>query len=124
MKILLDMNLSPSWVPVLKDAGYEVKHWSEIGSFDASDFEIMSWANHNGYTVFTHDLDFGALLYLTNARGPSVVQIRCEDIRPKSSGKFVLEAFEKAGKEIELGALVVVDPRKNRIRLLPLRREE
>lgn len=123
MKILLDMNLSPAWVPFLEHEGYEVRHWSHIGPYDAPDTEVMDWARKNNYVVFTHDLDFGALLYVTNARAPTVVQLRCEDVRPKSVGKSVLEALRKVRSEIEKGALVVIDPRKNRVRLLPLRGE-
>jgi predicted nuclease of predicted toxin-antitoxin system len=47
MKILLDMNLSPSWVLVL----------------------AAGWARQNGFVVFTHDLDFSALLVATQAGG-------------------------------------------------------
>jgi len=35
----------------------------------------MSYAQDHGYVVFTHDLDFGTLLALTRARGPSVVLV-------------------------------------------------
>jgi predicted nuclease of predicted toxin-antitoxin system len=31
MKTVIDMNLSPRWVQVLKDAGFEAAHWSAIG---------------------------------------------------------------------------------------------
>ena len=86
MKILLDMNISPAWIPVLKDAGYLVTHWRDGGSIYASDVEIMKWARENGYIVFTHDLDFGAILFATQAKAPSVIQIRSEDIRPQVMG--------------------------------------
>ena len=56
MKILLDMNLSPLWVPFLEAEGYEVKHWSEIGAITAPDIEIMEWARSNDFVVFIHDL--------------------------------------------------------------------
>jgi len=36
----------------------------------------MAWALANGHVVFSHDLDFGAMLELTHANGPSVVQVR------------------------------------------------
>ena len=124
MKILLDMNLSPSWVSYLERYGYEVKHWSEVGSSTATDIEVMEWARKNGYVVFTHDLDFGTLLYVTMAVAPSVVQLRCEDIRPQSVGEIVVKALKRARQEIEQGALVVIDPRRSRIRLLPLDRKE
>ncbi len=34
--------------------------------------------------VLTHDLDFGAMLAATGARGPSVVAVRIQDVRPQS----------------------------------------
>ena len=44
MKILLDMNLSPLWVPVLTQAGFEAVHWSTVGRPNALDSELMLWA--------------------------------------------------------------------------------
>jgi predicted nuclease of predicted toxin-antitoxin system len=121
MKIVLDMNLSPAWIPFLKVGGHEVKHWSEIGVITATDIEIMEWARNNDYIVFTHDLDFSALLFATKAKAPSVLQLRTEDIRPKTVGKLVLVALQQAEENINQGALVTIDPSKNRIRLLPLK---
>lgn len=120
MKIVLDMNLSPTWEPFLEGNGYETKHWRNIGAIDAPDTEIMEWAKTNGYIVFTHDLDFSALLFATKASAPSVIQLRTEDVRPSSVGHLVLLALESAKEAIFQGALVTIDPRKSRIRLLPL----
>jgi predicted nuclease of predicted toxin-antitoxin system len=30
MKLLLDMNLTPRWVKVLQNAGFEALHWAEM----------------------------------------------------------------------------------------------
>jgi predicted nuclease of predicted toxin-antitoxin system len=35
MKILIDMNLSPAWESVLKEAGHTAIHWSTIGAPNA-----------------------------------------------------------------------------------------
>lgn len=123
MKVLLDMNLSPSWISLLEAEGYETKHWSQIGSPSAPDTEIMQWARENGFVVFTHDLDYGALLFATQTIAPSVIQLRIEDIRPKRVGEIVLQALRKAKNQIEQGALVTIDIRKGRIHLLPLGRK-
>jgi hypothetical protein len=32
MKVLVDMNLSPEWIPTLNAAGFEAIHWSSIGN--------------------------------------------------------------------------------------------
>jgi predicted nuclease of predicted toxin-antitoxin system len=39
MKLLIDMNLSPLWVPFLADSGFESIHWSNIGQPSAPDTE-------------------------------------------------------------------------------------
>jgi predicted nuclease of predicted toxin-antitoxin system len=122
MKIMIDMNLSPSWVPFLESNGYTATHWSQTGSISAPDSEIMEWARKHGYVVFTHDLDYGSLLFVTQVIAPSVIQLRSEDVRPSTVGLIVLEALRKAEKAIAQGALVTIDPRKNRIRLLPLKK--
>lgn len=44
----------------------------------------MAYARSNNYVVLTHDLDFGAILAATHGEKPSVVQIRAEDVSPKS----------------------------------------
>jgi predicted nuclease of predicted toxin-antitoxin system len=76
MKFLIDMNLSPLWVKFLDDSGFDSVHWSKIGQPSAPDSQIMDYATANDLVIFTHDLDFGALLATRNHRRPSVVQIR------------------------------------------------
>ena len=122
VKILLDMNLSPSWIACLESGGHSVVHWSSIGSHSALDTEIMAWARENGYIVFTNDVDYGALLFATAAASPSVIQIRTEDIRPPSAQHAVLFALQAAAEDLSAGALVTIDPRRLRISTLPLRR--
>jgi len=34
------MNLSPTWVPFLKQAGFECAHWRDVGDWRAPDAEI------------------------------------------------------------------------------------
>jgi len=122
VKILLDMNLSPEWGKVFADGGHESRHWSEIGQATATDAEIMKWARSAGYIVFTHDLDFGALLASTGASAPSTIQIRGEDTRPSSMGETLLETLRSCEGDLLAGALITIDPRRRRITSLPLRK--
>ena len=71
MNILIDMNLSPEWVSVFKTAGYQAVHWSTVGDIKATDKTIMEWAVNNSYMVFTHDLDFGMLLAMSEGELPN-----------------------------------------------------
>ncbi|MDE0232018.1 MAG: DUF5615 family PIN-like protein [bacterium] len=120
MKLLIDMNLSPDWVDFLESRGWPSVHWSRIGDHDAPDDLIMQWAAEHEYVVFTHDLDFGAILALTQASGPSVIQIRVEDVSPRGMGTHALSTLESCAAELSEGALVVVEPHRRRVRILPL----
>jgi predicted nuclease of predicted toxin-antitoxin system len=120
LKILLDMNLSPRWIASPESGCHSAVLWSSIGSPSALDTEIM--ARENRYIVFTNDLDHGALLFATAAASPSVIQIRAEDIRPASAEHAVLFALEAAAEDLSTGALVIIDPCRLRISMLPLRR--
>jgi len=55
MKIVIDMNLSPQWVPILKLAGHEPIHWSQFGASNAPDREIMEWARVNNHVEITQE---------------------------------------------------------------------
>jgi len=124
MKILIDMNLSPAWVSVLEEEGHIASHWSTIGSLDASDRDILLWAKVKGYVLFTHDLDFGAILAATQAEGPSVIQIRAQDVSPDHAKNLLLNIVNKFSENLLQGALISVDEEKSRVRLLPLRRDK
>jgi predicted nuclease of predicted toxin-antitoxin system len=120
VKLLIDMNLSPEWVGILHEAGWETVHWSSVGEAGAEDAQIMAWARGRGFVVFTHDLDFGTILALTKAEGPSVVQLRAQDITPTGSGPMVTNSLRRFEKELDKGALIVIDEARTRIRVLPL----
>ncbi|ARV60475.1 hypothetical protein BZZ01_19175 [Nostocales cyanobacterium HT-58-2] len=120
MKILIDMNLSPDWIPVFESAGFEAVHWSKVGDPGATDKTIMAWAIIHEYIVFTHDLDFGTLLAISQADAPSVIQVRAQDILPAKLGNLVVNALRQFQKELETDALVTVDQAKAKARILPI----
>jgi predicted nuclease of predicted toxin-antitoxin system len=121
MKLLIDMNLSPAWIPYLAARGFEAVHWSSIGAHNAPDVEVMAHARDKGLVVFTHDLDFGVLLALTRGVGPSVLQVRTQDVMPEDIGTLVLDALERFADALSSGALVTIDHSQARARVLPLR---
>lgn len=123
MKILVDMNLTPEWVSVLLAAGLETRHWADVGDPRSSDEAILRFALEEGYVVFTHDLDFGDILAATNARGPSVVQIRTQNPTPQAMGPIVLKILHEQRSHLLRGALVTIEPARQRTRILPLFRD-
>ena len=121
MKFLLDMNLPPRWAQFLSDHGLECVHWSNVGECTAKDSVIMAHAREHGYTVFTHDLDFGALLAAARGTGPSVIRVRTQNVLPEAIGDLVLNAIARFEKELQQGALIIIDPYRSRARVLPFR---
>ena len=119
VNILIDMNLSPDWVPVLLQHGWFAVHWSTVGDPRATDRTIMDWAETHGSIVFTHDLDFGTMLALTHAAGPSVLQVRADDVLPDHLEGVVVAALKQHDADLAAGAIVVVDESKCRVRVLP-----
>jgi len=114
------MNLSPKWVKFLDNAHIEAAHWSMCGAANAPDTEIMTYAKANNFVVLTNDLDFSAILAVTNGEKPSVVQIRSEDLNPDFIGQAVIDALKQMTPELEQGALLTIDVARTRLRLLPL----
>ena len=120
VKILVDMNLSPDWVSVLKSQGWSAVHWSTVGDPRERDRVIMDWAVRHEYIVFTHDLDFGTMLALSHATGPSVLQVRAKDILPDHLESIVIAALRQHDADLASGALIVVDGIRTRVRILPI----
>jgi predicted nuclease of predicted toxin-antitoxin system len=120
MRVLVDMNLSPAWVPFLREAGFDADHWSNVGAPTAPDRDIMQWAADRGAVVLTADLDFSAILAASGEHGPSVVQVRADLLTPAAIGGAVVGALRELHKDIESGAIVTLDAHRARIRILPL----
>jgi predicted nuclease of predicted toxin-antitoxin system len=124
MKLLLDMNLSPRWASYLREHRFSVEHWSDVGRPDAEDQIIMAHARTQSAIVITSDLDFGAMLALSGDAGPSVVQLRASILAPEVLGPRVRECLVRFNQQLEAGALVVLDDRNSKLRLLPIGLED
>ena len=95
-------------------------HWSQVGDPRAPDTEILDWARKHHHLVFTHDLDFSRILALTHAEGPSILQVRTEDVMPSGIGALVVSAIDQFSDLMDSGAIVVIDATSSRARVLPL----
>lgn len=60
------------------------------------------------------------MLALTRADGPSVIQVRGQNVLPDHMSGIVLAALKQYESDLAAGALVVVDEAKSRVRILPI----
>lgn len=123
MKVLVDMNLSPRWAAEFRSRGIESVHWSQVGTAAAADEVVLQWCAAHGHVLFTHDLDFGAILAASEGINPSVVQLRTENVVPEAMLNRVTGALRQLASELAQGALVTIEPDRHRVRLLPLARK-
>jgi predicted nuclease of predicted toxin-antitoxin system len=116
VKILVDMNLSPHGFRRSKI----VASPRSVGDGRAPDSELMEWASANECVLFTNDLDFGAILAVTAARAPSVIQVRAHDVSPDHLIEVVVRGLRQHEKILKEGALISIDEARLRSRILPL----
>ncbi|HEY9641181.1 MAG TPA: DUF5615 family PIN-like protein [Coleofasciculaceae cyanobacterium] len=120
MKLLLDQGLPLSAAALLRDAGFDTLHVSEIGMSEAEDVEIIQRARDEGRVVATLDADFHTLLALNEATSPSVIRIRIERLRAQALTDLLLTVIAECPEELEQGSAITVEPSRIRIRRLPL----
>lgn len=121
MKLLLDNNLSPQLVGLLAVQGHEVEHVRDHRMHAAPDEAVMELAADRGLVLISADTDFGRLLQLSQASGPSVVLVRTAGSRrPPAQAKLLLDNLPEVADDLIRGALVVFEDTRVRVRDLPL----
>ena len=60
------------------------------------------------------------LLAARKTRGPSVIQVRTQDVLPSAIETIILRVIVAMRDDLEAGAIASVDPARSRIRRLPI----
>lgn len=107
---------------LLAEAGHPTEHIGDLGLSEALDPEVLEAANSREAVLVSGDTDFGELLALSNAAGPSVILFRRQEGRRAAEISALLlanlSAFEA---DLDDGAFVVIDSDRVRVRRLPFR---
>ena len=120
MNVLLDMNIPLKYAPLLAQRGVIPYRWSDIGAPNATDTAIMTYARENNFVVLTCDLDFSTILAVTHELKPSVAQIRASVLYAERAADLISSALLQYTNELEKGAILSIDLKGARIRLLPI----
>ena len=119
-KILLDQGIPYSTTHLMKDAGWEVTHVSDIRMDRATDEAILVYARANNYVCVTLDADFHTLLAINYYTQPSVIRIRQEGLNGSMLTQLLRDIWPKVEKVVKQGAMVTVTEKTLRIRRLPV----
>jgi predicted nuclease of predicted toxin-antitoxin system len=121
MKFLIDNALSPVVAAELCDGGHDAIHVRDCGLTDADDAVIFDRAAREQRVVVSADTDFGTILALRRALLPSVILFRGAKPRnPKGQAALLLINLGGLETMLERGAVVVVEPGRIRVRVLPI----
>jgi predicted nuclease of predicted toxin-antitoxin system len=125
MKFLIDNALSPQLAEILSAAGHNAIHVREYGLATADDVVIFDRAAAEERIVVSADTDFGTLLALRHHAHPSVILFRgATPRRPDQQGKLLLANLPRIEVDLLIGAVVVIEPGRVRIRSLPIQQSE
>ena len=92
MKLLLDHNLSPRLVPLLRDVYAEIRHVHDLGLDRAPDSAVWRYAAANGYAIVTKDADFHQRSLAFGAP-PKVVWLRIGNCTVAESATALRERY-------------------------------
>lgn len=104
MRFLVDEMFSPHVAELLRDAGHDARHVSEIGLAAAEDVRILDLVVAQRRVVLTENaIDFVPLLDERTAAGASVtpVLIALKRNLPRAAGVLATELAERVGKWAE-----------------------
>ena len=125
MKLLVDNALSPIVADRLRAAGHDVAHVRDRGLADATDAAIMDAAAAESRIVVSADTDFGTLLARRGTAHPSVVLLRrSSQRRPDVQAELLLANLPAVADALDLGAVVVIEDTRIRVRSLPIGGED
>jgi predicted nuclease of predicted toxin-antitoxin system len=122
VRLLLDQDVPRRAAALLREAGVDAVHASEVGLSTADDRDIIAWCRTNGAVAVTLDADFHALIALSGETTPSTVRIRIQGLAGPEVAGIILSVLETRGEALAAGALVTVQPGRLRVRHLPIAR--
>jgi predicted nuclease of predicted toxin-antitoxin system len=121
MRFLVDNALSFRLAQALKQAGHDAVHVNEYDLGLAEDIVIFERARQEQRIIISADSDFGTILAQQQTETPSLLLWRWHELRQaEQQARVILANLPSIQAELELGALVVVERDKLRIRSLPL----
>jgi predicted nuclease of predicted toxin-antitoxin system len=125
VRLLVDANLSHTVAEFLREAGHDAVHVRELGLQHASDSEILQAATMGERVIISENTDFGALLAHRQLSYPSFVLLRSvEPLTPQQQAMLLTANLPTVEKDLNDGAIAVLDRRRLRVRPLPIDRTD
>ncbi len=121
VRLLCDANLAPAIAARLHDAGHDSAHVIDVGLAEATDPEIVDYADARDCVIVTADTDFPMLMALRRSTSPSVVLLRgINELVPDRHAALLIANLPVVAHDLGRGAIVSLGLDHRRVRSLPL----
>lgn len=121
MRFLVDNALSYRVAEMLCVAEHDAIHVRDIQLGEAPDQTILEYAQLEDRVIVSADMDFGALLAKRKASKPSFILLRWAGLRQaEEQVRVILANLPNIGDALDLGAVIVIEPTRIRVRSLPI----
>jgi predicted nuclease of predicted toxin-antitoxin system len=122
MRFLADMGVSMRVVEWLRAACHDAVHLRDEGLQRLPNGDIFQKGFAEQRIVLTFDLDFGEILAESAGHVVSVILFRLHDTRTDHVIERLKTVLEQSSAELLVGAIVVVEEGRHRVRKLPIGR--
>jgi predicted nuclease of predicted toxin-antitoxin system len=124
VRFLADMGVDQRVVEWLRAAGHDALHLRDEGLHRLPDPQIFNKAIAEQRIVLTFDLDFGEIAALVRGRLTSVILFRLHDTRAAHVIERLASTLAVSAAALDVGAIVIVEESRHRVRQLPIRKDE
>lgn len=121
MKLFADVNISPRVVEHLRRAGHDAIRCTDVLDARSPDSDLLAEASRRNSVLVSRDQDFSALVAVSGATSPSLINVRLSSVDPRALADAILVLLEEAVDDLAAGAIVTIDGRGARVHRLPLR---
>lgn len=120
MRFLVDESISHTVARRLTEAGQDAVHVGDLEMLGADDEAVMAVCIDQDRILVSADADFGTLLALSGAPGPSVILFRREGRRPADQAALLLANIDTFDQPTDEAFIAVIGTDRIRIRPLPI----
>lgn len=120
MKLLANLHIAPRTVAFLCEQGHDVLRIDAVLPCDSPDEEIVREAMRLERIILTQDLDYSDIIALSGETRPSLVTLRLSSSRIENVNTVLARALPGVEADLLRGAIVTIQDRAIRVRLLPI----
>lgn len=124
MRFLAEMGISQTTVKWLRSEVHDAIHLRDEKLQTLEDSLIIIKARSEERIILTFDLDFAALMAVSNEKFPSIVILRLKNQKYSNQISKIKSVLDESSLSLMNGAIISVDESSFRVKHLPIRNKD